>query len=313
MAYKKTIWKNSIFEKPKTFRKQDNADGTFTLVPAFGQVLQDGTKVNADVMNNIENGIEGIEKKVDGIQSPIISVNNKIGIVELTAEDIKCKNGNSIESQMSDMATKKADKTEVQTAQNRADSAYNLANSKQDKLTISSSTTSTSTTQVANSYAVKQAMDKANNAYSKAEQAFTLGDSTRKDVVSILSSKGLEGLTTNSNWEQIKGIMQNMSLGKKWARGETTLTYPYTLTVSNLDFIPSIVLIKTGKPLVLSFENYCIVSPIVNLDVPFSHVDGQVKTTNGKLQIRNDGFICTESSFLAIKDEEINCYWMAIE
>ncbi|WP_142414382.1 hypothetical protein [Hathewaya massiliensis] len=64
MAYKKTVWKNGVFEKPRTFKKQDNIDGTLTLVPAFGQVIQTGTKVEADVMNNIENAVESLDKEM---------------------------------------------------------------------------------------------------------------------------------------------------------------------------------------------------------------------------------------------------------
>lgn len=57
MSYIPTNWKDMSVEKPRTYELQDNGDGTITLVPAFGQIYEEGTKVLAVFMNKIEQGI----------------------------------------------------------------------------------------------------------------------------------------------------------------------------------------------------------------------------------------------------------------
>lgn len=67
MAYVKNIWVDQEVERPRTYQKIDNADGSFTLVDDFGLVSELGTPVNADNMNHIEEGIEaGSFTKYDG-------------------------------------------------------------------------------------------------------------------------------------------------------------------------------------------------------------------------------------------------------
>lgn len=58
MSYVKTTWKDRMVEKPLTFTQVTNADGTITLTPAEGTIVEAGTPVNASNMNNIETGIE---------------------------------------------------------------------------------------------------------------------------------------------------------------------------------------------------------------------------------------------------------------
>lgn len=57
MTYNKTGWKDRVVEKPNTFNARENQDGTVTLIPKPGQILQSGTPVNADNLNKIEDGI----------------------------------------------------------------------------------------------------------------------------------------------------------------------------------------------------------------------------------------------------------------
>ena len=57
MAYEKTIWKDRVVEKPNTYRSVENPDGTITLYPITGQVIEKGTPVSAANLNKIENGI----------------------------------------------------------------------------------------------------------------------------------------------------------------------------------------------------------------------------------------------------------------
>ena len=61
MAYEKTIWKNREVERPRTYILQDNGDGTHTLVPAEGAIIEPGTPITAQVMQNIEDGIEALD------------------------------------------------------------------------------------------------------------------------------------------------------------------------------------------------------------------------------------------------------------
>lgn len=53
--YLKTEWIDRVVEKPNTFTMVENSDGTITLIPAPGQVIERGTPLNADNLNKIEN------------------------------------------------------------------------------------------------------------------------------------------------------------------------------------------------------------------------------------------------------------------
>lgn len=67
MAYEKTNWQDRVVEKPRTFTVTNNPDGTITLAPAPGTVLQEGTPVNAGNLNKIEGGIFGNQAKLLGL------------------------------------------------------------------------------------------------------------------------------------------------------------------------------------------------------------------------------------------------------
>ena len=64
MAYEKTVWKDYVVERPKTYRMVENADGTVTLVPETGQVIQQGTALNAENLNKIEDALEAHETEL---------------------------------------------------------------------------------------------------------------------------------------------------------------------------------------------------------------------------------------------------------
>lgn len=57
MSYQPTNWKDRVVEKPRTFDVTNNPDGSITLVPKPGVVVQEGTPVNAANMNKIEQGL----------------------------------------------------------------------------------------------------------------------------------------------------------------------------------------------------------------------------------------------------------------
>ena len=50
-------WLNHIIERPRTYTIMNNDDGTVTLTPAFGEIKQNGTPVNAENLNHMEQGI----------------------------------------------------------------------------------------------------------------------------------------------------------------------------------------------------------------------------------------------------------------
>lgn len=69
MAYTPTNWKDRVVEKPRTYVITDNGDGTVTLTPAPGTVVQEGTPVNATNMNKIETGVKGAHDILDAATS----------------------------------------------------------------------------------------------------------------------------------------------------------------------------------------------------------------------------------------------------
>ena len=113
MAYEgKTIWKNREVENPRTFMMQQNPDGTITLIPAEGTIIEPGTPIIAAIMNNIEDGIKEAHDAIGNINDPTLpaelkgkalteqtkyvlanagkvkSVNNKTGDVVLSSSDV---------------------------------------------------------------------------------------------------------------------------------------------------------------------------------------------------------------------------------
>lgn len=71
MAYKKTLWKDRVVEKPNTYRSVENPDGTITLYPITGQVIEKGTPVSAANLNKIENGIVELNEQLVTTKSEI--------------------------------------------------------------------------------------------------------------------------------------------------------------------------------------------------------------------------------------------------
>lgn len=65
MPYEKTVWSERIVERPLTFVMQENQDGTITLIPSEGTVVQSGTPITADNLNKLEDAIAGYETVAD--------------------------------------------------------------------------------------------------------------------------------------------------------------------------------------------------------------------------------------------------------
>ncbi len=74
MAYKKTLWKDRVVEKPNTYRSVENPDGTITLYPITGQVIEKGTPVSAANLNKIENGIVELNEQLEQNKNDILKI-----------------------------------------------------------------------------------------------------------------------------------------------------------------------------------------------------------------------------------------------
>ena len=83
MSYNKTEWKDQNVENPRTYSVRQNLDGTITLLDAFGNITEAGTPVNADNMNNIEQGIydahtQVLYQKPLNLESTVITLQEEI-------------------------------------------------------------------------------------------------------------------------------------------------------------------------------------------------------------------------------------------
>lgn len=59
MSYNKRIrWKDHVVERPRTYTKVENPDGSETYTPAPGEVLQQGTPQSATNFNTMEDGLQ---------------------------------------------------------------------------------------------------------------------------------------------------------------------------------------------------------------------------------------------------------------
>nr|DAE68332.1 MAG TPA: hypothetical protein [Caudoviricetes sp.] len=89
----------------------------------------------------------------------------------------------------------------------------------------------------------------ANQALNKANEAFQRGDNVKTQLVDKLISEGLD-VSTNNSFEE---LIENISLGKKWAKGtsDTFLNnsianyYVFSIDLNNLGFVPNTVIATT--------------------------------------------------------------------
>ena len=77
MAYNKTVWKDRVTQKVNTYTMTENADGTVTLTPVTGTVTEQGTPINAQHLNNIENELETLDGAIGkliigGVTYPVV-------------------------------------------------------------------------------------------------------------------------------------------------------------------------------------------------------------------------------------------------
>lgn len=81
MSYTRTAWTDHSVERPRTYMVTENPDGSITLTPAYGETINQGTPVNADNLNKIENGIYTLDKSLTAYKTAndaaVAAVNTK--------------------------------------------------------------------------------------------------------------------------------------------------------------------------------------------------------------------------------------------
>jgi len=78
MNYNKTIWKEREVEFPNRYLVTNNPDGTITLTPAFGTLIQAGTPLSVFNMQKIDDQLENMDLVVSAaIEDNDVVTNNK--------------------------------------------------------------------------------------------------------------------------------------------------------------------------------------------------------------------------------------------
>lgn len=67
MAYTPINWKDHTASRPLTYTKTINEDGSETLAPAFGEIIQQGTPMSAANFNHMEQGIAEAHEMLSGL------------------------------------------------------------------------------------------------------------------------------------------------------------------------------------------------------------------------------------------------------
>lgn len=65
MAYNKTVWTDRIAQYPNRYTKQNETSTQVTLVADEGVVTSEGTFVNANLLNKIEDGVYSAHTTAD--------------------------------------------------------------------------------------------------------------------------------------------------------------------------------------------------------------------------------------------------------
>lgn len=96
VKYTRTNWHNRAVQRPRTYVETTNSDNSVTHTPAPGTVAQEGTPLNEDNLNNIEQGIVDIVaalnealSTIQTIQNTLNTYNTRIGNNERGITDIQ--------------------------------------------------------------------------------------------------------------------------------------------------------------------------------------------------------------------------------
>ncbi|WP_432662464.1 hypothetical protein R9X47_18225 [Wukongibacter baidiensis] len=80
MVYNPTIWKDQIETDPTRYkiRKQDGSEEIVNIERVLGEAIQEGTKITAEKLNNIEQGINDNANEIDVVGTQMIKISNEI-------------------------------------------------------------------------------------------------------------------------------------------------------------------------------------------------------------------------------------------
>lgn len=76
MAYSKQTWVDRSVENPLTFKVVNNADGSITLIPFPGTIQNEGSKMTADRLNHMEEGISNSVDKSGDVMTGALQLKN---------------------------------------------------------------------------------------------------------------------------------------------------------------------------------------------------------------------------------------------
>ena len=174
----------------------------------------------------------------------------------------------------------------------------------------------------------------ANQALTKANEAFLRGDNVKTQLVDKLISEGLN-VSTNNTFEELIG---SIALGKKWASGTNSIDtskynfgtrfggsslngYFYNLTVSGLSFKPSFIMAyvkpsNTNYPYLFTVMSNIDNKPAFSIYGTYynSEYNGYnyMLTTDTNYHISNGSFNVPIMRYGGSIDYN-NCYWVAYE
>ena len=225
-------------------------------------------------------------RNMDKIDNAIQEVKGEIDSLELVASNVKMADGST------------------------AEEAINLNKNKisnlQDEVLVNKSNILTST-------------ELASQALNKANEAFQRGDNVKKQLVDKLISEGLN-VSTNNTFEK---LIENISLGKKWASGECNINHNNSnILIAGLEFTPTTIIISRvfNNPTSTSSVHLCLYCPLVIGD-PYRYVIAN--TTSSQLSFSSvsldddsaDSYILNNSFSINTKNSTKSYVykWLAIE
>jgi hypothetical protein len=75
MTYNKTNWTDRQVQNPMTFSASGAVTGTVTLTPNEGTIIQAGTPITSANLNNLENGVAGVDSRLTTVEGAYLNKN----------------------------------------------------------------------------------------------------------------------------------------------------------------------------------------------------------------------------------------------
>ena len=97
MSYEKINFKNREVEKPLTFKKHVNDDGTITLEPKPGTIVEEGTPLLADHFNHMDDGIYKAHEEIDNLKLSGIERNKEL-VANLNSKKVSATTNDSLKT-----------------------------------------------------------------------------------------------------------------------------------------------------------------------------------------------------------------------